>query len=168
MLVSTNFGSTRRASSSSLSDISFRRNEAQKQEIKKALLQHKDLYEVIEEDLERFAALFPAHPRFIDEFQNVVVVERREILTLLSKEGQMLLECNFEGESPELITSDRYWKHIEADAGLNANQDVSQVKRNISTLKNAHTQRVWCSRGQGGDNQACRGSGGESAHDTFY
>lgn len=113
----------------------FQKNEAQKQEIKKVLLQHKDLYEVIEDDLERFAALFPAHPRFIDEFQNVVVVERREILTLLSQEGQTLLDHDFPGERLELITSDRYWRHIEADAGLNANQDVSQVKRNISTLK---------------------------------
>lgn len=86
-------------------------------------------------EIDECVNLFPAHPRFIAEFQNVFVVERREILTVLTREAQTLASETWSDETPILITSDRYWKHIEADQGLNANPAVRQVKQNVSTLK---------------------------------
>jgi hypothetical protein len=113
----------------------FQKNAAQKAQIRDLLLKQASLYEVVGPEIEQFVALFPAHPRFIAEFQNVFVVERREILTVLSKEARGLASQEWNEENPALITSDRYWKHIEADQGLNANRDVAQIKQNVTTLK---------------------------------
>jgi hypothetical protein len=113
----------------------FKKNEAQKDSIRKLISSRSKFYEVIGSDLENFVSLFPAHPLFIDEFQRVMVVERREILTILSKEAKRIKDIAVNEEAPELITSDSYWKHIEADQGLKANPNVSRVVENVSAIK---------------------------------
>ena len=113
----------------------FQKNAAQKAQIRELLAKQAGLYDLGATEIDQCIALFPAHPRFIAEFQNVFVVERREILTILSKEAASLLPQEWNDDNPALITSDRYWKHIEGDQGLNANSAVRQVKQNVSTLK---------------------------------
>jgi hypothetical protein len=113
----------------------FQKNESQRQTIRELLLKQAKLFEVIGPEIEQFVALFPAHPRFIDEFQRVLVVERREILTVLSKEGRVFAERQIDVGRLDLITSDEYWKHIERDAGLNANGSIRKIKENVAVLK---------------------------------
>jgi len=113
----------------------FKKTDAQRDEIRRIISARSKFYEVIGTDLERFVALFPAHPRFIDEFQRVMVVERREILTILSKEARRIMDLELKVDAPDLITSDKYWKHIEGDQGLRANPSVSRVIDNVTTIK---------------------------------
>jgi hypothetical protein len=113
----------------------FQKNAAQKDQIRQLLLKQAKLFDVVGAEIEQFVALFPAHPRFIEEFQRVFVVERREILTILSQEARLLQQLDVDAEKPELITADKYWKYIERDTGLNANRDVQQIKQNVTTLK---------------------------------
>ena len=113
----------------------FQKNAAQKAQIRELLAKQAGLYDMGATEIDQCIALFPAHPRFIAEFQHVFVVERREILTILSKEARTLADQEWNDDSPTLITSDRYWKHIEADQGLNANSSVRQIKQNVATLK---------------------------------
>ncbi len=113
----------------------FQKNAAQKAQIKDLLLMQAPLFEAVGPEIDHFVDLFPAHPRFIAEFQNVFVVERREILTVLSKEARSLADLQWSNDTPILITSDRYWKHIETDQGLNANSAIKDVKKNVTTLK---------------------------------
>ena len=112
----------------------FEKTEAQKADIKSILLKNADLYEVIGQDIDRFVSLFPAHPRFIDEFEMINVVERREILKVLTAEARSLQKATLADGVPELITADRYWMHVENDSGLNSNREVQQVKQNLATL----------------------------------
>ena len=113
----------------------FQKDAAQRAQIRDLLLSQSKLFEIIGPDIEQFVALFPAHPRFIEEFQRVFVVERREILTILSQEARALADHQVAPDHVCLITSDRYWKHIQQDQGLNANRDILQVKQNLSVLK---------------------------------
>lgn len=113
----------------------FKKIDAQRETIRKLISARSKYYEVIGAELENFVSLFPAHPLFIDEFQQVMVVERREILTILSKEAKRIKDQTINEDLPDLITSDKYWKHIEADQGLKANPNVSRVVDNVKTIK---------------------------------
>lgn len=112
----------------------FAKSGTQREQIRELMQRQTRLYEVVGTDLERFVALFPAHPSFVDEFQKVSVVERREVLTVLTQEARKLQDREVTADRLELITPDRYWKHIEQDTGLNANQAVRQVKGIVSVL----------------------------------
>jgi hypothetical protein len=112
----------------------FAKTPEQAAQIRRLLLPHKDLFETLGPDIDRFVALFPAHPLFLDEFSQVAVVERREILTVLSVEGARLAANEVDPQWPELITADRYWQHVAADAGLDANHAVQKVKHNAQVL----------------------------------
>jgi hypothetical protein len=113
----------------------FQKDAAQKAQIRDLLAKQANLYDMGATEIDQCVALFPAHPRFIAEFQNVFVVERREILTVLTKEARALADQTWNEDNPALITSDRYWKHVEADQGLTANNAIKQVKQNVTTLK---------------------------------
>ncbi len=112
----------------------FEKTGDQKARIREVLLAHKDLFENLGPRIDKFTALFPAHPDFLDEFEHVSVVERREILKVLSIEAQALLDLDFDPQRPALITSDRYWSHVAGDHGLDANHAVHRVKANVKAL----------------------------------
>ncbi|MCF8567890.1 DUF6079 family protein [Alicyclobacillus tolerans] len=128
----------------------FKKTEAQKAVIRELLRQNSEIFEVLASDLDRLVSLFPAHPRFLDEFQQVFVVERREILTVLSKEARKLLDQEISGDNLNLITSDKYWEHIERDQGLRSNRDVSRVIANVSTI----TSHIFSNMGSNEDKVA--------------
>ena len=113
----------------------FQKDASQRAEINALLLKQAPLFEVIGPEIDQFVRLFPAHPSFIAEFERVFVVERREVLTVLSQEARRLAEQTVDADNIDLITSDKYWDHIERDQGLNANRSVQQIKQNVSTLK---------------------------------
>ncbi|MHB1455400.1 MAG: DUF6079 family protein [Armatimonadota bacterium] len=117
----------------------FYKTDAQKQQIRDLFQPLFNLFEVLPSKIDQFISLFPAHPDFIDEFQRVFVVERREILTVLTKEARKRLDLDASADRLDLITADDYWSHIEVDQGLFANKDVSKVKRNVTTIR-AHIQ----------------------------
>jgi len=113
----------------------FQKNAAQRDQIKTLLMKQAPLFEVVGPEIDQFVRLFPAHPSFIAEFERVFVVERREILTVLSQEARALADRLVDNDKLDLITADKYWHHIERDQGLNANSGVRQVKQNVATLK---------------------------------
>ena len=113
----------------------FQKDAAQRDRIKALLMTQAKLFEVVGPEIDQFVRLFPAHPSFIAEFERVFVVERREILTVLSKEARALAGRVVDENRLDLITADKYWHHIERDQGLNANSGVRQVKQNVATLK---------------------------------
>ena len=113
----------------------FAKSDKQKTQIRSLLQAQTDLYEVVGSELERFVALFPAHPLFLDEFQRVNVVERREVLKVLSEEGGLLADVELNPDQLRLITADRYWLHIERDVGLDSNNAIAKVKGNVRSLR---------------------------------
>ncbi len=113
----------------------FEKTSAQKSNVKEILLKQRDLFEIIGQEIDRFVNLFPVHPKFIEEFVRMTVVEKRGILKVLTAEGRALQPLEVEEGVPSLITADKYWPHIERDKGLDADYEVRQVKQNVATLK---------------------------------
>lgn len=128
----------------------FAKTDAQRQQIREMLLPLADQYEVVGEKLDQFVTLFPAHPDFIDEFQRVVVVERREILTTLTRVARTLLDREASSETLDLITADDYYQYIEQDQGLKANRDIVRVVNNVQTI----TARIGAEFGEAEDKES--------------
>jgi len=128
----------------------FAKTDAQRQQIREMLLPLADQYEVVGEKLDQFVALFPAHPDFIDEFQRVVVVERREILTTLTRVARTLQDREASSETLDLITADDYYPYIEQDRGLRANRDILRVINNVQTI----TDRIRADFGEAEDKKS--------------
>lgn len=116
-------------------DYLLHKSEDQRRQIRTLLEPLCAMYEGMTTQLDEFVSLFPVHPRFLDEFQRIHMVERREILTVLSTEAQALLEREVEPQHLSLITADKYWPHLENDAGLNANRDLAKLKGNVATIR---------------------------------
>lgn len=113
----------------------FVKDASQKEKIRQLLTGSSALYPSLAAHLDEFVALFPAHPRFIDEFQRVSVVERREILTTLTKVAQSRRDQEVSADRPaRLITADDYWSYLEKDQGLRTSQDILRVVKNVETL----------------------------------
>lgn len=112
----------------------FRKTGQQRDQIRELMKEQFPLFEKIASDIERFVAVFPAHPNFIDEFQRVHVVERREILTMLTREARVLLDTKVDSANLALITTDKYWPHVANDESLNTNQTVKTLKKHVATI----------------------------------
>ncbi|MCM1566961.1 MAG: DUF6079 family protein [Dehalobacter sp.] len=112
----------------------FRKTGQQRDQIRDLLKSQFRLFEKVAPDIERFISVFPAHPNFIDEFQRVHVVERREILTTLTREARVLLDTEVDPANLILITTDKYWPYVENDESLNTNQTVKTLKKHVATI----------------------------------
>ena len=113
----------------------FAKDADQKAQIRALLEARAELYPLLAAQIEAFVALFPAHPRFIEEFQRVSIAERREILKTLTLEARELRDQDVPTNGAlRLITADDYWSHIESNQGLRASQDVRSVILNVETL----------------------------------
>ncbi|MGE5580737.1 MAG: DUF6079 family protein [Bacillota bacterium] len=127
----------------------FQKTAEQRERIRDVLKPLFPLYEVLPSEIERFVSLFPAHPSFLQEFQRVFVVERREILTVLSREARSLVDREIDGGHLDLVTADKYWRHIEADQGLRANSEIAKVVQNVVTIRSHIAGRFLDPRDEG-------------------
>src|SRR2546428_8961039 len=66
-------------------------------------------YGHMNERMDEFVHLFPVHPDYIDTFERVTVVEKREVLKTLSLAMKQLLGHDVPTDRPGLIAYDSYW-----------------------------------------------------------
>jgi hypothetical protein len=72
------------------------------------------LYASLSERLGEFARLFPVHPAYLETFERVYLVEKREVLKTLSGAMRGLLDQEVPSDRPGLITYDQYWDVLRA------------------------------------------------------
>jgi len=77
--------------------------------------------------MDEFVNLFPVHPDFIDTFERITVVEKREILKTLSNNMKDLLHLEVPKDKPGLIAFDSYWKTIIRNASNRSVTDIRDV-----------------------------------------
>ena len=75
-------------------------------------------YGNMNEKMDEFVRLFPVHPDYIDTFERVTVVEKREILRTLSAAMKRLLDVEVPADRPGLIAYDRYWQSLRDDTSF--------------------------------------------------
>ncbi|MBC7752530.1 MAG: ATP-binding protein [Candidatus Saccharibacteria bacterium] len=84
-------------------------------------------YSKMNEQMDEFVRLFPVHPDYIDTFERVTAVEKRQILKSLSISMNKLLTTEVPKNYPGIIAYDSYWKELSSDAGYRTLPDVRDV-----------------------------------------
>ena len=119
----------------------------QQAKIRDYLMPFAKYYGGLNERMDEFVRLFPVHPDYIDTFERVTVVEKREILKTLSIGMKGILGKDVPLEEPGLIAFDSYWNTIKQNASFRAIPEIravidcSQVLE--SRIENAITRKQY-------------------------
>jgi predicted ATPase len=84
-------------------------------------------YGRMNERMDEFVRLFPVHPDYIDTFERVTAVEKREVLKTLSLAMKKLLAQDVPYDRPGLIAYDGYWTTLRENPSFRAVPDIKAV-----------------------------------------
>ncbi len=84
-------------------------------------------YGRMNERMDEFVRLFPVHPDYIDTFERVTAVEKREVLRTLSSAMKKMLDRDVPVDYPGLIAYDAYWANLRENAAFRAMPDIKAV-----------------------------------------
>ncbi len=84
-------------------------------------------YGNMNERMDEFVRLFPIHPDYIDTFERISVVEKREVLKSLSQAMRRVLDDDVPSDAPSLISYDSYWDMLRENPAFRAIPSVREV-----------------------------------------
>lgn len=84
-------------------------------------------YGRMNERMDEFVRLFPVHPDYIDTFERVTVVEKREVLKTLSLAMKKLLDQEVPEDRPGLIAYDSYWTSLRENSAIRTVPEIKAV-----------------------------------------
>jgi len=84
-------------------------------------------YSRMNERMDEFVRLFPVHPDYIDTFERVTAVEKREVLKTLSLAMKKLLNQEIPSGHPGVIAYDGYWITLRENPSFRAVPDIKSV-----------------------------------------
>ncbi|OGQ88897.1 MAG: ATPase [Deltaproteobacteria bacterium RIFOXYD12_FULL_56_24] len=119
----------------------------QQAKIREYLMPFAKFYGGLNERMDEFVRLFPVHPDYIDTFERVTLVEKREVLKTLSLSMKDILGKEVPQDEPGLIAFDSYWYTLKQNASFRAIPEIravidcSQVLE--SRIENAITRKQY-------------------------
>ncbi|MBI4830716.1 MAG: ATP-binding protein, partial [Candidatus Lindowbacteria bacterium] len=84
-------------------------------------------YGHMNERMDEYVCLFPVHPDYIETFERVTAVEKREVLKTLSFAMKKLLDKEVPADHPGLIAYDSYWGTLRENPSFRAVPDIRAV-----------------------------------------
>ncbi|MDD2467141.1 MAG: DUF6079 family protein [Desulfobulbus sp.] len=99
----------------------------QQAKIREYLMPFAKYYSGLNERMDEFVRLFPVHPDYIDTFERVTVVEKREVLKTLSMGMKSILDKEVPQDEPGLIAFDSYWNTLKQNASFRAIPEIRAV-----------------------------------------
>ena len=84
-------------------------------------------YGHMNERMDEFVRLFPVHPDYIETFERVTAVEKREVLKTLSLAMKKILDQDMPDDRPGLIAYDTYWTNLRENPSFRAVPDIKTV-----------------------------------------
>ena len=105
----------------------LRKTGAQQAGIREYLVPFARFYGRMNERMDEYVDLFPVHPDYIDVFERVTAVEKREVLRTLSQAMKRLLGQELPTDYPGLIAYDGYWSMLRENPSFRADPDVKAV-----------------------------------------
>jgi len=99
----------------------------QQVKIREYLTRFAKFYGRMNERMDDFVRLFPVHPDYIDTFERVTAVEKREVLKTLSLAMKKLLGQNMPEDRPGVIAYDGYWTTLRENPSFRAVPDIKAV-----------------------------------------
>lgn len=120
----------------------LRKSDEQKAAVREHLTNFAKFYGNMNERMEEFVELFPVHPNYIDTFDRIAVIEKREVLRSLSSTMRTLLDQPVPEDQPGLIAYDSYWDVLSSNAAYRSIPDVKEVLDCSQTLE-SRVQQVF-------------------------
>jgi len=105
----------------------LRKTADQQVKIREYLTPFAKFYGRMNERMDEFVRLFPVHPDYIDTFERVTAVEKREILKTISLAMKKLLGQSLPDGWPGLITYDGYWTTLRENPSFRAVPEIRAV-----------------------------------------
>ena len=105
----------------------LRKTGEQQARIREYLMPFARFYGLMNERMDEYVDLFPVHPDYIDTFERVTAVEKREILRTLSLSMKRLLGRELPADHPGLIAYDGYWSMLRENPSFRADPDIKAV-----------------------------------------
>ncbi len=99
----------------------------QQAKIREYLTPFGKFYGHMNERMDEFVRLFPVHPDYIDTFERVTAVEKREVLKTLSLAMKKMLDQEMPDDRPGLIAYDTYWTNLRENPSFRAVPDIKAV-----------------------------------------
>lgn len=99
-------------------------------------------YGNMHERMEEFIRLFPVHPEYIDIFERITVVEKREALRTLSGAMKKMLDSDLPEDRPGLLAYDSYWETLRSNASIRSIPEIRDVIE-CSDVLEARIQRAF-------------------------
>lgn len=99
----------------------------QQSKIREYLTPFGKFYGHMNERMDEFVRLFPVHPDYIDTFERVTAVEKREVLKTLSLAMKKILDQDMPDDRPGLIAYDTYWANLRENPSFRAVPDIKAV-----------------------------------------
>ncbi len=99
----------------------------QQVKIREYLTPFAKFYGRMNERMDEFVRLFPVHPDYIDTFERITAVEKREVLKTLSLAIKKLLNQNVPDDRPGVIAYDSYWTTLRENPSFRAVPDIKAV-----------------------------------------
>lgn len=79
------------------------------------------------EKLDQYVDLFPVHPAYLDVFEGISVVEKREVLKTISRTITKMLDEELPDHEPGIISYDSYWDYLRDDPSLRSAPEIQRV-----------------------------------------
>ncbi|MCD6136834.1 ATP-binding protein, partial [Candidatus Bipolaricaulota bacterium] len=99
----------------------------QQAKIREYLTPFGKFYGHMNERMDEFVRLFPVHPDYIDTFERVTAVEKREVLKTISLAMKKMLDQDMPDDRPGLIAYDTYWINLRENPSFRALPDIKAV-----------------------------------------
>lgn len=99
----------------------------QQVKIREYLTPFAKFYGCMNERMDEFVRLFPVHPDYIDTFEQVTAVEKREVLKTLSLAMKKLLTKDVPYDRPGVIAYDGYWTTLCENPSFRSVPDIKAV-----------------------------------------
>ncbi len=105
----------------------FRKTGGQQTRIREYLTPFTRFYGNMNERLDEFVRLFPVHPDFIDTFERIAVVEKREVLKTFSLAMNRIIDREPPADRPGLVAYDSYWRTLRENPSFRAVPEIRAV-----------------------------------------
>ena len=105
----------------------LRKTGEQQTKIREYLTPFTRFYGRMNERMDEYVDLFPVHPDYIDTFERVTAVEKREILRTLSLSMKAQLGRDLPTDRPGLIAYDGYWSVLRENPSFRSVPDIKDV-----------------------------------------
>ncbi len=111
------------------------KTELQKQQIRKHLEKFTALYMAMAEHLDEYIDLYPIHPSYLEIFERVTVVEKRDLLKALSRQMESKLDLEVPANETGLLSFDEYWAILNEDPSYRSVPEIREVQEKARVLQ---------------------------------